>query len=172
MRSATVRGMTATGESTATRGDMASAVRSAATRDCPATFIAASRIPTAFESTSDVAMSVVPAIIASSVKSMAVVSATIESPPRAYADEHAIGEVAWAPISIRSARVRRVVVIPILTNRRRSVSRTNANSDSYLRLCKRQRQHQNAHQSQIFHVFHVRTPFSRILLAHGASLRF
>ncbi len=76
--------------------------------------------------------------------------------PRPGADKHPTREPARSVVTVRRASVRCISVIAVCTHRRSAnISRPNSYAHADLRLGIRQRQHQNAHQSQIFYVPHL-----------------
>ena len=59
---------------------------------------------------------------APAVKAVAKEASTMESmEPRAHADKHAVHEVIRAPIAVRRAVIRVIIVIPVTANRRRPI---------------------------------------------------
>src|ERR1700722_1979245 len=131
-----------------------------------------SSVPSAREPASCVAASITvaapsPALAAASVETTAP-SAAAPVIPRASADKDSTGKPARPVISIRSARVRIVAVVAIITDRSRShIARANAYADTDLRLRVSQWNHQNRQQRHIFEIPHFCYPLLQI---HRLSL--
>lgn len=91
-------------------------------------------------------------------------SATVESViPRASSDEDAIGEPAWAVVSVGRARVGSVIIVAVgACGRSADISRAavaDANADPDLRLGLDQRKrHQHTEQKKIFDITHCKFP--------------
>ena len=154
-------------EPTTTVGS-ATTMKSATTMEPANCAASAGETMPAFESTAFIAAADIPMSAVEPATIISVSPAPAAVIPRAGADEDSIREPAWTVVSIRSARIRIIGIVSILTNRSRPhIPRSNPDADAHSHLClrglsKRQWNQQNRQHRQISQVLHndplVRNP--------------
>jgi hypothetical protein len=137
------------------------------TADCSMTYVSMTHIsavePARRSTMIEASSAIVAASVAPARASIVAASPAISVVPRSGADEQAVYEPARSVVSVRSARIGRVIIVAIRTGGRPgdvsgAKSHAHANSDLRLRLDQRKR-HQHTQQQKVFKVAHCSSPF-------------